>query len=235
MVQYLPVSKGFDEVHLDIVSPLQSSEEKWYCVALIHRFMQWPEAIPVPDIQAVTVASAVYNGWNSCFGMPSVVITDQGSQFESNLFTKRAHVLGIKWKRTTANNPAFLLGLHSIYCKEFKCTPAECVYGTDIRLPRDFLHTFPNSTGSSEFVKELKQHFANLKPFPASRHSKRPIFILKELGSRQRAFVRTDSSRAPFYPPYEGPYEIKDKTDHYITLLVNGKEHFYQQTETMLL
>ncbi|GFT91529.1 integrase catalytic domain-containing protein [Nephila pilipes] len=105
MVQYLPVSKRFDEVHLDIVSPLPSSEEKWYCVTLIHRFMQWPEAFPVPDIQAVTVASAVYIGWNSCFGMPSVVITDQGSQFESNLFTKPAHVLGIKWKRTRANNP----------------------------------------------------------------------------------------------------------------------------------
>ncbi|GFT64723.1 putative retrotransposable element [Nephila pilipes] len=65
-----------------------------------------PEAIPVPDIQACTVASAVYNGWISCFGTPSVVITDQGSQFQSNLFTELAHLLGIKQKRTSSNNSA---------------------------------------------------------------------------------------------------------------------------------
>ncbi|GFT53702.1 transposon Tf2-9 polyprotein, partial [Nephila pilipes] len=123
------------------------------------------------------------------FEAPSVVITHQGSQFESNIFTELSHLLGIERKSTTAYIPAcngfverwhhtlkieitchanmpntqwtrvlptVLLGLRSIYREEFKSIPEEYVYGANIRLPGDFLDTSPNSTCSSEFVKELK-------------------------------------------------------------------------------
>ncbi|GFT31203.1 hypothetical protein NPIL_192891 [Nephila pilipes] len=66
----------------------------------------------------------------------------------------------------------------------------------------------------------MKQHFADLEPILASR----PIFILKELGSSQRVFIRIDSECVPFQSSYEVRYEIKDRTDHYFTLLVNRKE-----------
>ena len=182
--EYLPTSKRFDEIYLDIIGPLITSEGQRYCITLIDRFTRWPEAIPVPDIKANTVAEAVYNGWISRFGTPSVIVTDQGSQFESSLFTELARLLGIKRKRTTSYNPAcngfierwhrtlknsikchnnsqwtkvlssVLLGLRSTFREEFQTTPAELVYGSNLRLPSDFLHESQVSTDISTFAEK---------------------------------------------------------------------------------
>ncbi|GFU03888.1 integrase catalytic domain-containing protein [Nephila pilipes] len=38
---YLLVSRRFDEVHLDIIGTLLSSEEKRFCVTLINKFNRW--------------------------------------------------------------------------------------------------------------------------------------------------------------------------------------------------
>ncbi|GFS69967.1 retrovirus-related Pol polyprotein from transposon 17.6 [Nephila pilipes] len=57
--------------------------------------------------------------------------------------TCHSNMPNTQWTREL---PTVLLGLRSIYSEEFKGTPAKCIYGTNIRLPGDFLQTFPNST-----------------------------------------------------------------------------------------
>ena len=46
------------------------------------------------------------SGWISQFGVPFTMVTDRGSQFESQLWSILSQLLGIHRKRTTAYHPA---------------------------------------------------------------------------------------------------------------------------------
>ncbi|XP_033212394.1 uncharacterized protein LOC117169988 [Belonocnema kinseyi] len=96
----------FEHVHLDIVGPLPSFLGFRYCVTAVDRFTRWPEAIPVTDIEAATIARVFISEWISRFGIPLKITTDQGRQFESKLFEELTQVIGTKHLRTTAYHPA---------------------------------------------------------------------------------------------------------------------------------
>ncbi|GFT02072.1 transposon Ty3-I Gag-Pol polyprotein [Nephila pilipes] len=139
-----------------MIGSLPSSEEKSFCIILIDRFTQWPEAIPVLAIQKLAHLLRLKRKGTTVYNPASNEFVERWHRSLKTAITCHGHMPNT-WR--TRALPTVLLGLHSINREEFKCTPAECVYRTNVLSP--------NSTCSSEFVKELKQHFADLKPVPA--------------------------------------------------------------------
>lgn len=96
----------FEHIHVDIVGPLPTSPDGFrYIVTIIDRCTRWPEAIPVCDITADTVARVIFKEWICRYGCPIKLTSDQGRQFESTLFSELMKLLGIRRIRTTAYHP----------------------------------------------------------------------------------------------------------------------------------
>ncbi|XP_055944570.1 uncharacterized protein YagA-like [Argiope bruennichi] len=98
-------SQRFEHVHLDLVGPLPPSQGNYYCLTMIDRFTRWPEAVPIPDMTAQTVAQKFFKHWIARFGCPVRITTDQGRQFESDLFRALSQLLGIKRIRSSPYHP----------------------------------------------------------------------------------------------------------------------------------
>ena len=105
ILSFKPPDARFDVVHVDIVGPLPPSQGYRYLLTCVDRFTRWPEAFPLMDITAESVARAFVLGWIARFGVPSTVITDRGRQFESNLWSQLNQLFGIHKQRTYSLPP----------------------------------------------------------------------------------------------------------------------------------
>ena len=96
-----------EKVHLDILGPLPKTEAgNVYVLVMVDQFTKWVEAVAVPNQTAEVVARAAMDQFFSRMGCPREIITDQGSNFESQLFYELCELLHVTKKRTTPYHPS---------------------------------------------------------------------------------------------------------------------------------
>lgn len=245
--------RRFGHIHIDLVGPLPSSDGHEYLLTAIDRYTRWPEAFPLTNMSAYAVADKLVSQWFSRFGVPDIVTTDQGRQFESELFTALSHTYGFRHIRTspyhpqanglverlhrplkaalaahnytqwTKSLPTVLLALRSIVKPELGCSPAEMVYGTTLRLPGEFFHAVQPEPNAPELVRVLKESMFLLRPTPGTDHSKRSIFVPEELHTATHVFLRIDSTRKPLQPRYDGPFPVLDRNNKNFKLQLHNR------------
>ena len=103
-----PVKAGFPNeiVAMDIMGPMpQTSRRNRYILVLVDYFTKWCEAVPLTEIDAITVANAVLSHWICRWGAPNQLHSDRGTNFESSLMLEICRALKIDKTRTTAYHP----------------------------------------------------------------------------------------------------------------------------------
>ncbi|PIK57505.1 Retrovirus-related Pol polyprotein from transposon [Apostichopus japonicus] len=91
---------------MDIMGPLPvSSRGNRYVVVIADYFTKWTEAFAIADMEAETVARVLVEEFICRFGVPEELHTDQGRQFESELFQHMCRLLDIHKTRTTPFHP----------------------------------------------------------------------------------------------------------------------------------
>ncbi|XP_017466481.1 PREDICTED: uncharacterized protein LOC108359237 [Rhagoletis zephyria] len=204
------------------------------------------------DITAETVAKAFLHGWIAHFGVPDAITTDQGKQFESKLFNELSNLIGAKHLRSTAYHPQAnglvermhrtlktavkchtnsnwvdsipiaLLGLRTAFKEDLNATPAEMVYGENLKLPGEFFDSKPEYT-ESDFLEKLKSTIAKLKPVSTTSHAKNKVFVQKDINNCTHVFVRDDSVKPPLKQQYDGPFEVAKRFGKYFDVVIGNK------------
>ncbi|UYV66849.1 K02A2.6-like [Cordylochernes scorpioides] len=100
------VGAPFERIAIDVAGPFPVTEDgnKYLLVAMDY-FTKWPEVYAIPNQEAATVARVLVDNLICRFGVPLELHSDQGRNFESEIFRELCQVLGIWKTRTTPLHP----------------------------------------------------------------------------------------------------------------------------------
>ena len=102
----IPVSAAMDCISTDLFGPLPESKKgNKYILLLTDLYTKWIELIPIPDATAETCATKIINEFIGRFGCPITIHSDQGRNYESELFQQMCKLLEIRKTRSSPRHP----------------------------------------------------------------------------------------------------------------------------------
>jgi hypothetical protein len=115
--------------------------------------------------------------------------------------------------------PWVLLGLRTAPKEDLHSSSAELVYGSPLTVPGDF---FPDSKPRSapRELQQQRERVGKLCPVPTTAHGEDKIqaHVPNSLKQAKFVFVRHDARRTPLQNPYDGPFEVIERTPKHFTL-----------------
>ncbi|CAC5407930.1 unnamed protein product [Mytilus coruscus] len=118
-----------ERVALDIFGPLPlTKRSNKYILIISDLFTKWTEAIALPNQESSTICTAFIDHFVTKFGTPLQLHSDQGRNFQADIFQRMCKLLGIHKTRTTSFRPQSnggverfnrtLASMLSMYCKQ---------------------------------------------------------------------------------------------------------------------
>ena len=103
---HVEVGHRWDRVAMDLLDmSVTSPRGNRYVLVMVDCFSRWTEACPLPDKTAQSVADAFFNQIVCRFGMPIVIHSDQGREFENRIMQELCILCGSHKTRTTPYHP----------------------------------------------------------------------------------------------------------------------------------
>ena len=76
---FFPISPNvFNFLHLDLIGPLDKSNDYQYVLMIKDRATRLLVTAPIPNKTAITVRKAFLQNWVGHYGVPQVVLSDNG-------------------------------------------------------------------------------------------------------------------------------------------------------------
>lgn len=101
------VGNPLDRIGIDIMGPLPVTKSRnRYLLVIGDYFTRWMEAYPMPQQNAENVAEKLVHEFISRFGVPLEIHSDQGRNFQSQLFAQVCKLLDVAKTRTTPYHPS---------------------------------------------------------------------------------------------------------------------------------
>ena len=102
----IPVGYPLEKVCLDLVGPLPKSNNGFeYIVVVTDLFTKWPEAYPLRNTDAPSVARRIMDDFICRFGCPEGLHSDQGPNLEGSVFHGLCDLINTAKSRTTPYHP----------------------------------------------------------------------------------------------------------------------------------
>ena len=103
---HVEVGQRWERVAMDLLDmSVTTARGNRYVLVMVDCFSRWTEACPLPDKTAHSVADAFFNQVVCRFGMPIVIHSDQGQEFENKIMQELSILCGSHKTRTTPYHP----------------------------------------------------------------------------------------------------------------------------------
>lgn len=127
-----------------------------------------------------------------------------------------ANIRRLQWPKEMRDGPRLSL---SFYKEGIGCTPAELVFGSNLRLPGEIFSesSIPLDIDSTSYASSLKQCIRYLKATPTRFRGLRSQ-IHPDLQSAPFVFIRVDIAHPTLFPPCDGPYKVLQRHANYFVI-----------------
>ncbi|GFW16480.1 uncharacterized protein TNCV_443551 [Trichonephila clavipes] len=151
-LQLYNVGAPFRRIAFNILGPLPRSSEGNNILVVMDYFTKWPEAYPIPDQEASTVAEDLAQHWISRFGSDGMV-----ERFNRTILNSLSLLVSSNQQDWDKKFPFFLLAYKSAVYETTGYSPSQMLFERYLRLPADLLFSRPPDAALApeEYIEKL--------------------------------------------------------------------------------